>query len=156
MKYVDMSDNVYLEGEIDEKELGEGDLLLVENVDDKLVESVRENNYQPLYFDFDSENRLECFVHSRGYMVSKKIDYEVKKKICSVMGEHIEQFKFRNQSITSLANNILKLRYGEVIKSVYNSDCFGLVDKFKPGAIVRNFGKYCNDPSLLRDYTRLC
>ena len=71
------------------------------------------------------------------------------------MGEHIEQFKFRNQSVTNLANNILKLRYGEIIKSVYNVDCFKLVDKFKPNAVVRNFGYYCQTPSEYReDYDR--
>ena len=62
------------------------------------------------------------------------------------MGEHIEQFKFRNQSVTNLANNILKLRYGDLIKSVYNVDCFRLVDKFAPKAVVRNFGDYCDRP----------
>ena len=85
LKYVDMSDNVYLEG-VDLSFLGEGDLLLVDNVEEKFVELVNKDKYQPLYFDFDAQNRLECFVHHKGYMVSKKVDYEAKKEICSKDG----------------------------------------------------------------------
>ena len=150
LKYVDMSDRVFLEG-VDLSILGEGDLLLVDNVEEKFVELVNKDKYQPLYFDFDAQNKLECFVHHKGYMVSRKVDYETKKEICSKMGEHIEQFKLRNKSITNLANNILKLRYGQIIKSVYNVDCFKLVDKFKPNAVVRNFGYYCDRPEEYRE-----
>ena len=73
---MDMSDNVYLE-DIDKSILKEGDLLLVDNVEDKLAESVEKYKYQPIKFEYDAQNRLECFIHHNGYMVSKKVDYEI-------------------------------------------------------------------------------
>ena len=117
----------------------EGDLLLVDDVEENFIKMLKKDMCQPLYFDFDKGNRLEYFVHHREYMVNKRVDYQVKKRICSKMGAHREKFKFKNQSVTSLANSILKLHYGEIMKSVHNVDCLKIVDRFKPDAVVRNF-----------------
>ena len=91
------------------------------------------------------------FVRYKEYVVSRKVDYDTEKEICSKMGEHLKQFKLRNHSITNLANNILKLRYGQIMKSVYNGDCYKLIDKFKPNAVVGNVGYYCNRPEEYRE-----
>ena len=78
--------------------------MLVDNVEEKLVDTVKKDKHQPLYIDFHAQNILECFVRHMGYMVSREIDCEAKKHICSKIGEHIEQFKLRNLSVASLAN----------------------------------------------------
>ena len=101
-----MSVDVYFKGE-DWTALEEDDLLLVHNVEEKSVEMVNKDKYKPLYFEFETGNRLACSTHHRGYMVSKTVDYEVKKEICFAMVEHIEQFEFGNQSVTSLVSSIL-------------------------------------------------
>ena len=55
------------------------------------------------------------------------------------MGEYIEQFRFRDRSVTTLANNVLKMLSGEIIKSLYNVGCFKIVDSFKPNVGARDF-----------------
>ena len=67
---------------------------------------------QPVYFDFDKDSRLECFVRHRRSMVSKKVDYEVRKK-CSEMEEHtcIKKFRFRNQSAIRFRPNAAVRRF---------------------------------------------
>ena len=100
MYHIDMSDKVFL----NEDEISEGDLLLVDDVEEKLGSVLKETNSLIPYFSFDRDNRLECFIHPiNKYMISKKEDYKVKKEICKTMGEHMEQFKFRNQSVDKLS-----------------------------------------------------
>ena len=56
-------------------------------------------------------------------------DYETKKTIIKY---DVDKFIFRNQSLTTLANDIFRVLWGYIPSSYYNKECLEMMNKYSP------------------------
>ena len=75
------------------------------------------------YLHLDNNGKLDSFIDHRNNMFVLNDDYDMRKAICDNLFEIycVEDFKWKNQSITSLASSLFKIQNGYFPESSYNS-----------------------------------
>lgn len=142
------------------------DFEYVENVDDKvilgtaspkkvvLVESnnlvdmineITEKTGQLVYNMKFNKSRVVMFEHpvsNQIYVASE--DYAKRKQVCEDMKKELQldNFKWRNQSWTQLANTYFVTKFGTIPKSDYSTDVLKILTDYKIGPIVMKFNEY--------------
>ena len=68
-------------------------------------------------------------------------DFTTRKNVCETLFRQfpIEQFKFRNQSMTKIGNSIFEALYGYLPKSSYNQETVETLNANSPNALIQAF-----------------
>ena len=94
------------------------------------------------FFKYNNRNMLSAFVHPKlDTLFVENEDYLVRKNVCDILYNQfpVEQFKFRNQSLTKIGNNIFEVVYGYVIKSSYNQETVETLNANGPNALIQAY-----------------
>lgn len=86
---------------------------------------------------YNNNGQLDAFIDHRGNMFVENNEYEIRKQICESLYEkyNIHEFKWANQSYTSLANSLFKTMVGYLPESNYNNRTREILDRYYPKAI---------------------
>ena len=101
------------------------------------------HDYMSLYsfyveqLHYNNNGQLDAFIDHRGNMFVENNEYEIRKQICESLYEkyNIHEFKWANQSYTSLANSLFKTMVGYLPESNYNNRTREILDRYYPKAI---------------------
>ena len=83
--------------------------------DNKIVEAidtiVSKYKLHVEYLHWDNNGRLDGFIDHRNNMFVLNGDYDMRKEICEKLFEiyRVEDFKWRNQSVRTLASSLFKI-----------------------------------------------
>ena len=86
--------------------------------------------------------RLDGFIDHRNNMFVLNDDYDLRREICEKLFEiyRVEDFKWRNQLVRTLASSLFKIQNRYLPESSYNSRTREILDKFEPFALY-----YCDE-----------
>lgn len=160
MKWTDTSDKIYecknntdVIQAIDNDELNGHLILLPENV--KARDVMNDITFNKLtfseYIHYDSRNQIDGFLSpDMQKMIVSNNDYKLRKSICEKMYNKfpIDQFQWRNQTLTKLATLLFETMIGEVPKSEYNEQTVNMIDLF-PTVALKDF--FINDEKPMSD-----
>ena len=101
------------------------------------------HDYMTLYsfyveqLHYNNNGQLDSFIDHRGNMFVENNEYNIRKQICESLYEkyNIHDFKWANQSYTSLANSLFKTMVGYLTESNYNNRTREILDRYYPKAI---------------------
>ena len=149
-----------INGEIDEKHR----LIIID--DDKMmtVLCMVINKYQFLMDINIKQSKVVMFIHpTTQQIIIISQNYEERKELCDMLFnkmEGVENFRFKNQSITTIGNSLLEQLVGEIKKSHYNTKTQEIIDDYTPYPMIQrideissDFGVECID--VKRSYTNV-
>lgn len=86
---------------------------------------------------YNNNGQLDSFIDHRGNMFVENNEYDIRKQICESLYKkyNIHDYKWANQSYTSLANSLFKTMVGYLPESSYNNKTREILDQFYPKAI---------------------
>ena len=98
---------------------------------------MRGNNLYVEYLHFNNNGQLDGFLDHNNNMYVENDEYEIRKQICESLYEryNIHDFKWANQSYTSLSNCLFKTVVGYLPESSYNNKTREILDRYYPKAI---------------------
>ena len=102
-----------------------------------------QSDYMSLYsfyveqLHYNNNGQLDAFIDHRGNMFVENNEYDIRKQICESLYKkyNIHDFKWANQSYTSLANSLFKTMVGYLPESNYNNGTRDILDRYYPKAI---------------------
>eukprot|EP00760_Papus_ankaliazontas_P003487 PhM_4_TR11616/c3_g1_i8/m.9731 len=169
MKWRDTSDCLIecknkqeLRNKIDDNELKGAVILLPEHINakDMINDIMLSTSTFPEYLHYDNRNQLDGFISpDMNKMIVSNNDYKLRQKVSQIMYSifPIDQFKWRNQSLTSLVVTLFETMIGEIPKSDYNEQTVNMIDAFPTCAMKDCFCKtleeykdeYNNDEEII-------
>lgn len=86
---------------------------------------------------YNNNGQLDSFIDHRGNMFVENNEYDIRKQICESLYKkyNIHDFKWANQSYTSMANSLFKTMVGYLPESNYNNRTREILDRYYPKAI---------------------
>ena len=101
------------------------------------------HDYMSLYsfyieqLHYNNNGQLDSFIDHRGNMSVENNEYDIRRQICESLYEkcNIHDFKWANQSYTSIANSFFKNMVGYLPESNYNNRTREILDRYYPKAI---------------------
>ena len=102
-----------------------------------ICEYMRDTGFYVEYLHFNNNGQLDGFLDHRNNMYVENNEYHIRKQICDTLYQryNIHDFKWANQSYTSLANSLFKIMVGYLPESSYNNKTRQILDKMYPKAI---------------------
>lgn len=102
-----------------------------------ICEYMRGTNFYVEYLQFNNNGQLDGFLDHQNNMYLENNEYNIRKQICESLYEryNIHDFKWANQSFTSLANSLFKTMVGYLPESSYNIKTREILDRYYPKAI---------------------
>ena len=167
MKWSRRSDNIIKLNDINEiVDLEINDSVVVLPEDNKIEEAIDliTTKYEIYveYLHWNNNGKRDGFINHRNNMFVLNDDYEKRKAIGDKLFEiyHVEDFNWKNQSVTSLASLLFKIQNGYLPESSYNSRVREILDKFEPRALYFCDGEYfdeeedqsCKDFGICKSY----
>lgn len=95
------------------------------------------HKYYVEYLHFNNNGQLDGFLDHNNNMYVDNNEYEIRKQICDQLYEqyNIHDFKWANQSFTSMANSLFNTIVGYLPHSSYNNKTRQILDDYYPKAI---------------------
>ena len=86
------------------------------------------------YLHQNNSGKLDGFIDHRNNMFVLNNNYDKRKAICDKLFNIycVEDFNWKNQSVTSLSSSLFKIQNGYLPESSYNSRAWEILDKFEP------------------------
>ena len=102
-----------------------------------ICEYMRDTKFYVEYLHFNNNGQLDGFLDHNNNMYVENNEYKICKQICESLYKryNIHDFKWANQSYTSLANSLFKTIVGYLPESSYNNNTREILDRYYPKAI---------------------
>ena len=150
IEYSCESDNLLAPQSLDENspiwELGHKDhvVVLPENfhVQDAMRLSIKKTGATVPFFKYNNKKMLSAFVHPKlETLFVENDDFLVRKNVCEKLYKKwpVLQFRFKNQSLTKIANDLFEVAFGYLPKSTYNEKTVETINANKPNALIQSY-----------------
>lgn len=133
-----------------------GDVFIVKDVKkidliDLAGDCIIETNYVDCFFKPKNRYGISAFKYpTNEQIVIDGTDFDDRKYVCDLLYNdnkyHIEDFKFKNQSYTQIANSIMsKIFTINFLKSTFNKQTRDILNDFQCTALIQSIDERCND-----------
>jgi len=114
-------------------------IILPDNI--KMKDAIKEYSFCSKYYiehlHWDNRSQLDSFINHRQNMYLLNQEYDTRKALCDKLFNKFKTYDFRwsNQSYTSIATSLFSQIAGFVPKSSYNSSVQKMLDDYYPKAL---------------------